>query len=142
MARVKSHFFRRGRLWACSMMVSAGCGLCAISPYPHAQAARANPYDVPEPRELQELVKLDDRQLQSRIDTDWTNLRKTLDRFLPPGMESGPHRPSFVGPQKECLENRSASACKIYMRELIAINKPKDQQGGSLLLNPWASTPR
>jgi hypothetical protein len=127
------------------MVVLVSIGLWMSSADTHAQTDRANPYGVlpyHNPQELQDLVNLDDRQLQDRINTDWNNLRKTLDRFFPPGLVITPHRQGFAGPQQGCLQNRSAPACRTYMRELITINKQKEQQGGSLLHNPWAVTPQ
>lgn len=126
-------------------MVFLSIGLAIGGANTHAQANRANSVDAlpyHNPQELQVLVSLDDHQLQNRINTDWNNLRKTLDRFFPSGLLLTPHRHAFAGPQQACLQSRSAGACRIYMRDLIEINKQKERQGGSLLFNPWAATPR
>jgi hypothetical protein len=126
------------------MLMLASIALWVCCANTHAGTSRANPFDAlpyHSPKELQGLVKLDDTQLQARINTDWNKIRETLDRFYPAGLALTPHR-AFAGPQQACLQNRSVAACRIYMRDLIEINKQKEQQGGSLLLNPWGSTPR
>jgi hypothetical protein len=124
------------------MLASIALWVCCANTY--AGPSRANPLDAlpyHNPKVLQDLVDLSDQQLQARINTDWNKIRETLDRFYPPGLVLTPHR-AFAGPQQACLQNRSVAACRIYMRDLIEINKHKEQQGGSLLLNPWAATPR
>ncbi|MEN3293845.1 MAG: hypothetical protein V7642_3098 [Burkholderiales bacterium] len=138
MTHLMSQSFLRYRLWTFSITMFVSIALWVCCANTHAQTSRANGADVL----LQDLINLDDHQLQGRIESDWAEIRATLDRSLPPGQVAAPRPHGFAGPQQACLQSRTAAACRIYMRDLVVINKQKEQQGGSLLLNPWAATPR
>lgn len=152
MTHLKLKTFSRHRLLALTVTVPVSIALWVSCAHTHAQTVGENPREVlpsQDTKELVDLVNLDDRQLQARINTDWNRIRETLDRFSPPASAANNrNRQGFAGPQQACLQNRLASACRTYMRELIELNKQKEQQGekeqqgGSLLLNPWGATPR
>lgn len=106
----------------------------------HAQPAGASardalPYNDPKP--LQDLLKLDDTQLKGRLTNDWSAIRQTLDRFFPAGSVAAMPR-GFTGSQNTCLRSRSVPACRVYMSNLVEINK-ENQRQGSLLANPFGS---
>jgi hypothetical protein len=106
----------------------------------HAQPAGASardalPYNDPKP--LQDLLKLDDAQLKNRLSNDWSAIRQTLDRFFPARSVAAMPR-GFTGSQNACLRSRSVPACRVYMSNLVEINK-ENQRQGSLLANPFGS---
>jgi hypothetical protein len=138
MTRATLSFHSSHRLGAWSMaIVLFGIGSSVATPNLHAQTARApapdaQPYRDPQP--LQDLLKLNDAQLQSRLNSDWPAIRQTLEGFAPSAAASRPSK-IFSGTQEACLRIRSLPACRAYMSNLVEINKGKQRQGG-LLANP------
>jgi hypothetical protein len=128
------------RIAAWSMMALVSIGLGIGGGNLHAQATgsgslEALPYRDPQP--LQDLLNLDDTRLQNRLNNDWDQVRQTLELFFPAGSATSGTSRAFAGSQSECLRNRSAVACRVYLSNLVTINKEKQQQGG-LLANPLA----
>ncbi|MEN3292416.1 MAG: hypothetical protein V7642_1669, partial [Burkholderiales bacterium] len=138
MRHAKLFFHASHRLSAWSMVIVLfGIGSSISTPSLHAQTARAPSPDAQpyrDPQVLQDLLKLDDAQLQSRLNSDWAAIRQTLDGFAPPVTAYRASK-SFAGTQDACLRIRSLAACRTYMSNLVEINKGKQWQG-SLLANP------
>lgn len=129
---------RRVSAWSLTALVSIALWIFDGNLHaqtPGASSMDAVPYSDPQP--LQDLLNLDDAQLQNRLNNDWNQVRQTLDRFSPSGSAASPTPRAFAGSQDECLRTRSQAACRVYLGNLVAINKEKQQQGG-LLSNPLA----
>lgn len=137
MTHLKTRTLTRHRLWMFSITLLVGIALLIGSANSRAQSGHATSFDV-----LQQLLRLDDQALQDRIDSDWSSIRTSLDQTSSSGPVRTRHRQGFAGPQQACLQTRAVAACRIYTRELVELQQKKEQHHGSLLLNPWAATPR
>jgi hypothetical protein len=128
------------RIAAWSMLALASIAAGAGGGNLHAQvpgtsAFESLPYRNPQP--LQDLLDLNDAQLQNRLNNDWNQVRQTLEGFFPAGTATSATPRAFAGSQNECLQNRTAPACRVYLSNLVEVNKEKQKQGG-LLANPLA----
>jgi hypothetical protein len=119
-----------------TITLMSGIALLISTAKPHAQTART-PSD-----ELQQLLRLDDQTLGDRLHRDWSGVRASLDLASSPGSVRTRQRRGFAGPQEVCLQSHAAAPCRVHMRDLVDARQKKEQQAGSLLLNPWAAATR
>jgi len=121
--------------WAAPLLLALACSPLA--------AQDRNPFDtLPDrnPQELQQLLELDDAQFNNAVqENNGARFRSIVSAFDPPGMAVFPISHGFAGVRQACLETRAAVACRLYVSDLLAVQRERQNAAG-VSNNPF--TPR
>jgi len=127
--------FRRVTAWAAPFLLVLTCAPLG--------AQERNPFDVlpdRDPRALQQLLDLDDVQFARTLqENNGAQFRSTVEPFDPPGTTVFPVSHGFAGVKQACLAARTATACRLYVSDLLAIQRERQTAAG-VTNNPF--TPR
>lgn len=119
----------------------AGALVLALS-CPPLGAQEGNPFDVlPDrnPQPLQQLLELDDTQFSNVLQEDnGARFRSIVAAFDPPGTAVFPVSHGFAGARQACLAARAAVACRLYVSDLLAVQRER-QDAGAATNNPFTA---
>ncbi|WP_420472645.1 hypothetical protein [Noviherbaspirillum sp. ST9] len=106
-------------------------------------AQERDPFDTlpdRDPQALQQLLDLDDTQLSRLLqESDGARFRSVVSAFDPPGAAIFPLSHGFAGARQACLAARTATACRLYVTDLLAVQRER-QSAAAVSSNPF--TPR
>jgi hypothetical protein len=87
-----------------------------------------------DPAPLEKWLALDDARFNALINANWNSVVAVLQDYNPPGTLAFPPL-SFAGPQRSCLEDQVPAACRVYIADLVRINRGRS--GTAAASNPF-----
>lgn len=109
---------------------------------PPLAAQDRDPFDaLPDrnPQELQQLLELDDAQFNNAVqENNGARFRSIVSAFDPPGTSVFPVSHGFAGVRQACLVARTPVACRLYVSDLLAIQRERQNAAG-VSNNPFTS---
>jgi len=85
------------------------------------------------------LLDLDDTQFNNAVqENDGARFRSIVSAFDPPGTHIFPISHGFASARQICLAARNATACRFYVRDLLAIQRER-QDAAEASNNPFTT---
>lgn len=105
-------------------------------------AQERDPLDVPPEHnspELQQLLELDDTQFNKALqENNGARFRSVVSAYDPPGTSAFPVSHGFAGAKQTCLVTRAAVPCRLYVSDLLAVQRER-QNAGAASNNPFTA---